>query len=40
METITINGVEFNDFGTNNYSEGMRLVTVYPMRKKYCRGCS
>ena len=31
MEKITINGVEFNDFGTNNYSEGMRLITVYPM---------
>ncbi len=31
METIIINGVEFNDFGTNNYSHGMRLVSVYPM---------
>ena len=31
METITINNVTFNDFGTNNYSEGMRLISVYPM---------
>lgn len=31
MKIITINGVKFNDFGTNNYSEGMRLITVYPM---------
>lgn len=31
METITINNVTFNDFGTNNYSEGMKLISVYPM---------
>lgn len=31
MKKVTINGVEFNDFGANNYSNGMRLVTCYPM---------
>lgn len=31
MNTITINGIEFNDLGTNNYSNGMRLVSIYPM---------
>lgn len=31
MKKILVNGVEFNDFGTNNFSMGMRLITVYPM---------
>lgn len=31
MDTITINGATFNDFGANNYSNGMHLVSVYPM---------
>ena len=31
MNTITINGVTFNDFGANNYSNGMHLVSAYPM---------
>jgi len=31
MKKIVINGVEFYDFGTNNYSNGMRLITCYPM---------
>ena len=31
MNTITINGVTFNDFGTNKYSDGMKLISVYPM---------
>lgn len=31
MDTITINGVTFNDFGVNNYSNGLHLVSVYPM---------
>ena len=33
MQTIEINGVKFNDFGTNNYSCGMRLISLYPMPK-------
>ena len=28
MKKITINGVIFNDFGTNNYSDGMCLITT------------
>ena len=31
MKKITINNVEFCDFGTNNYSCGMRLISCYPM---------
>lgn len=30
METITINNTEFNNFGSNNYSCGMELVSLYP----------
>lgn len=30
MNTLTINGVVFNDFGQNNYSYGMKLISVYP----------
>ena len=33
MGKIVINGVEFNDFGANNYSNGMRLVSCYPAPK-------
>lgn len=33
MQKITINNVEFCDFGTNNYSNGMRLITCYPAPK-------
>lgn len=28
MTTTTLKGIEFNNFGDNNYSEGMELVTV------------
>lgn len=31
MKKIQINGVEFNDFGVNNYSNGMHLITCYLM---------
>ena len=31
MKKITISGVEFNDFGANNYSNGMHLISCYPM---------
>ena len=31
MNKIVVNDVEFCDFGTNNYSNGMRLITCYPM---------
>lgn len=31
MDTMTINGVTFYDHGANNYSDGMHLVSVYPM---------
>lgn len=31
MEKIKINGVVFNDFGTNNYSDGMHCITAYPI---------
>lgn len=30
MEKITINDVVFCNFGSNNYSEGMELVSSYP----------
>lgn len=30
MEKITINGVEFCNFGSNNYSYGMDLISCYP----------
>lgn len=30
MDKFIINGVTFTDFGTNNYSEGMHLVTATP----------
>ena len=33
MEKMLINGIEFNNFGSNNYSDGMELVTVYPCYK-------
>lgn len=28
MKKFTINGIEFNSFGSNNYSNGMELVSV------------
>lgn len=28
MNKFTINGIEFNNFGSNNYSGGMELITV------------
>ena len=31
MEKIKINGVIFNDFGANNYSDGMHCITAYPI---------
>lgn len=31
MKTFKINGVVFNDFGANNYSNGMHLITAYPI---------
>lgn len=31
MKKFILNGVEFCDFGPNNYSHGMHLVTAYPM---------
>lgn len=31
MNTIIINGIAFTDFGANNYSDGMHLVSTYPM---------
>ena len=31
MEKTVINGVEFCNFGDNNYSDGMELITCYPM---------
>lgn len=30
MQTIIINNVEFNNFGANNYSCGMQLISCYP----------
>ena len=34
MEKIKLNGVEFNDFGKNDYSDGMRCISLYPMPEK------
>ena len=31
MKIITVNGVSFTDFGPNNYSKGMSLISIYPM---------
>ena len=31
MKTLKINGVVFTDFGANNYSNGMHLITAYPI---------
>lgn len=31
MKKIIINGLEFCNFGSNNYSCGMELITIYPM---------
>lgn len=31
MKKIVINNVEFCDFGANNYSNGMHLISCYPM---------
>ena len=31
MKHITINGIEFRDFGPNNYTNGMHMITCYPM---------
>lgn len=31
MKKIMINGVEFCDFGANNYTNGMHMITCYPM---------
>ena len=28
MKKFTINGIEFNNFGPNNYSKGMELITT------------
>ena len=33
MNTIEINGTVFNNFGANNYSEGMELISIYPAPK-------
>lgn len=33
MKTITINGVTFTTYGINNYSDGMELISCYPMPK-------
>jgi hypothetical protein len=30
MEKLIIENIEFNDFGENNYSHGMRMITFYP----------
>lgn len=30
MQKIVINNVEFNDFGSNNYTNGMHLISCYP----------
>lgn len=35
MEKFEINGVEFCDFGKNNYSCGMHLVTAYPVSENF-----
>lgn len=31
MKQFVINGVTFTDYGANNYTNGMHLVSVYPM---------
>ena len=31
MKKIVINNVEFNDFGSNNYTNGMHLIGCYPV---------
>lgn len=31
MDKFTYNGVEFCNFGSNNYSNGMECITCYPM---------
>lgn len=31
METITINNIDFCNFGENSYSGGMQLISCYPM---------
>lgn len=31
MKKFVLNGVEFTNFGSNNYSNGMELITCYPM---------
>ena len=31
MKKFKINGVEFCDFGANNYSDGMHCITAYPI---------
>lgn len=38
MKKFKINGVEFTDFGTNNYSDGMHCITAYPIEdmKQFC----
>lgn len=30
MKKITISGLEFNNFGPNQYSNGMELISLYP----------
>ena len=35
MEKFIINGVEFCDFGANNYTNGMHRVTTYPMPENF-----
>lgn len=37
MEKFTYNGVEFCNFGSNNYSNGMELITCCPMPKNFIR---
>lgn len=37
MDKFTYNGVEFCNFGSNNYSNGMELITCYPMPKNFIR---
>lgn len=37
MEKFTYNGVEFCNFGSNNYSNGMECITCYPMPKNFIR---
>lgn len=43
MEKLIIDGFEFNDFGANNYSEGMRLISAEnseELMEAYKRGLS